>query len=79
MKSSIHQLELPNLNSKVPKGSPIQPATAKGIGGTVKVFPEFAERLKDIEDFSHIILVFHFHLAKRSPGDRFEYLIQYRV
>lgn len=72
-------MELSNLNSKEQKGSPIQPATTKGTGGTVEVFPEFAERLKDIEDFSHIILVFNFHLAKRSSGNRFEYLIQYRV
>ncbi|MFQ5713375.1 MAG: tRNA (N6-threonylcarbamoyladenosine(37)-N6)-methyltransferase TrmO [Candidatus Scalinduaceae bacterium] len=51
---------------KEPKGTPIQHATAKGIGGTVEVFPEFAEGLKDVEDFSHIILVYHFDLAKKS-------------
>jgi tRNA-Thr(GGU) m(6)t(6)A37 methyltransferase TsaA len=51
---------------KEPKGTPIQPATAKGIGGTVEVFQEFKEGLKDVEGFSHIILVYHFHLARKS-------------
>jgi len=51
---------------KEPKGTPIQPAGAKGIDGTVEIFPEYAEGLKDIEGFSHIILLYHFHLSKRS-------------
>jgi len=51
---------------KEPKGTPIQPSVAKGIGGTVEVFPEYAEGLKDIEGFSHIIFVYHFHLARKS-------------
>ena len=31
--------------------------------GAVEVFPEFAEALDDIEGFSHIIVIFHFHRA----------------
>ncbi|RLG40287.1 MAG: tRNA (N6-threonylcarbamoyladenosine(37)-N6)-methyltransferase TrmO [Thermoproteota archaeon] len=46
------------------RGMPIQPTGAKGIFGTVEVFPEFCEGLKDIEGFSHIILVYHFHRSK---------------
>jgi tRNA-Thr(GGU) m(6)t(6)A37 methyltransferase TsaA len=49
---------------KEPKGTPIQPAGANGIDGTVEVFPEYAEGLKDLEGFSHIILIYHFHLSK---------------
>jgi len=49
---------------KEPKGTPIQPTGAKGIEGTVEVFPEYAEGLKDVEGFSHIILIYHFHLSK---------------
>jgi len=49
---------------KEPKGTPIQPAGAKGIEGTVEIFPEYAEGLKDIEGFSHIILLYHFHLSR---------------
>ena len=51
---------------KEPKGTPIQPAAAKGINGIVEIFPEYAEGLRDIEGFSHIILLYHFHLSKGS-------------
>ena len=40
---------------------PIQPAGAIGIQGSVEVFSEFQEGLSDIEGFSHIILLYHFH------------------
>jgi len=46
------------------EGMPIQPSSARGIKGSVEIFPEFAAGLKDIEGFSHIILVYHFHLSK---------------
>ncbi|MEA1896968.1 MAG: tRNA (N6-threonylcarbamoyladenosine(37)-N6)-methyltransferase TrmO [Bacteroidota bacterium] len=51
---------------KEPKGTPIQPIAAQGIGGTVEVFQEYTEGLKDIDGFSHVILVYHFHLSKES-------------
>jgi tRNA-Thr(GGU) m(6)t(6)A37 methyltransferase TsaA len=49
---------------KEPKGTPIQPAGAKNIDGTVELFPKYVEGLKDLEGFSHIILIYHFHLSK---------------
>ncbi len=51
---------------KEPKGTPIQPRAAQGIHGTVEVFQEYTEGLKDIDGFSHVILVYHFHLSKKS-------------
>jgi len=51
---------------KEAKGTPIQPTAAKGTSGTVDVFTEFAEGLEDLSGFSHIILIYHFHLAKES-------------
>ncbi len=51
---------------KEPKGTPIQPAGAEGIAGTVEVFPEYVEGLKDIEGFSHLILIYYFHLSQGS-------------
>ena len=48
-----------------PKGMPIQPAGATGIRGTIEVFDEFHAGLKDLDGFSHIILIYHFH---RSHG-----------
>jgi len=52
---------------KKPKGTPIQPRAARGIEGTVEIFPEYEKGLKDIEGFSHIILICHFHLSKTFP------------
>jgi tRNA-Thr(GGU) m(6)t(6)A37 methyltransferase TsaA len=49
---------------KDPQGMPIQPAGAKGVTGTIDIDPAYAEGLKDLEGFSHIILVYHFHLSK---------------
>lgn len=50
-----------------PRDTPIQPAGAENIEGTVELLPEYTEGLKDLEGFSHIILVYHFHLSKEGP------------
>ena len=50
---------------KTPKGSPIQPSAAIGTKGTAEIFPEFVEGLEDLTGFSHIFLLYHFHLSKR--------------
>lgn len=42
-------------------GMPIQPAGAREVMGTVEVDPAFAEALADLDGFSHIILLYHFH------------------
>jgi len=44
-----------------PKGTPIQPKAAAGAVGTVKVFPEYCQGLQDLDGFSHIFLLYHFH------------------
>ena len=46
------------------KGMPIQPAGAKGVQGTVEINPEYVDGLQDLEGFSHIMLIYHFHLSK---------------
>jgi len=51
---------------KEPKGTPIQPAGAENIAGTVELLPEYAEGLKDLEGFSHIFLIYHFHLSRKA-------------
>ena len=40
--------------------TPIQPSRSQAIG-RVELYPEFTEGLQDIEDFSHIILLYVFH------------------
>jgi tRNA-Thr(GGU) m(6)t(6)A37 methyltransferase TsaA len=49
---------------KTPAGTPIQPQGATGEDGTVEVFPEYVDGLADLPDFSHIYLIYHFHLSK---------------
>jgi tRNA (adenine37-N6)-methyltransferase len=44
---------------------PIQPSGAKGIQGTIEIKPEYVDGLKDLEGFSHIILLYHFHKSKK--------------
>ncbi len=41
--------------------TPIQPAFAGGCPGTAVLAPEYAEGLKDIEGFSHLLLLYYFH------------------
>jgi len=50
---------------KTAAGSPIQSAAAGEAVGRVEVFQEYVEGLKDLEGFSHIIMLYHFHLSKR--------------
>jgi tRNA-Thr(GGU) m(6)t(6)A37 methyltransferase TsaA len=46
------------------EGMPIQPSGAVGIRGSVEVFPAYQEGLNDLEGFSHIILIYHFHRSE---------------
>jgi tRNA-Thr(GGU) m(6)t(6)A37 methyltransferase TsaA len=46
-----------------PADMPIQPSAAEGVEGTVVLDPMLQEGLKDLEGFSHIILLYHFHQA----------------
>jgi len=47
-----------------PKGVPIQGAADHRAEAVVEIFPEFAEGLADLGEFSHIILIYHFHKSK---------------
>ena len=46
------------------KGMPIQPSGADKIQGTIIIDKEYEEGLSDLEGFSHIILLYHFHKSK---------------
>ncbi len=50
---------------KEKKDVPIQGMYANGSNGVVEVFAEYEEALKDVDGFSHLILLYHFH---RSDG-----------
>jgi len=48
----------------VAEQTPIQPAYARGCRGQVEIFPEYEEGLRDLEGFSHLYLIYHFHRAE---------------
>lgn len=50
---------------KETKGVPIQASAAKGTSGSVEIFQEYSEGLKDLDGFSHIILIYYFHRVKK--------------
>ena len=43
--------------------TPIQ-ASVSDKNGVVEIFPEYKDGLKDLDGFSHIILLYHFHQSK---------------
>ncbi len=44
-------------------GMPIQPVGAKGVKGKIELNTEFEDGLKDLDGFSHIILIYDLHLC----------------
>ena len=48
------------------KGIPIQGKFEKGVKGRIEVFAEYQEGLKDIEGFSHLILIYYFDRAREE-------------
>ena len=49
---------------KVPQDVPIQSVAAEGVMGIVEVAREYVEGLRDVDGFSHLILIYHCHLAQ---------------
>lgn len=52
--------------SDLPSPAFAPPRFLASVTGEIVVFPEFAEGLKGLEGFSHIIVLFHFHRASGS-------------
>lgn len=50
-------------------GTPIQPAAAAGAVGRIELEDRYRPGLKDLDGFSHLILLYHFH---RSSGYELE-------
>jgi tRNA-Thr(GGU) m(6)t(6)A37 methyltransferase TsaA len=46
------------------EGSPIQPTGAKGTEGRIELDEQYAPGLRDLDGFSHLILLYHCHLCK---------------
>ncbi|MFP4415982.1 MAG: tRNA (N6-threonylcarbamoyladenosine(37)-N6)-methyltransferase TrmO [Chitinivibrionales bacterium] len=65
MKIEFSPIGIVHTPFKKREGMPIQPPGAAGAKGTIELFPEYHEGLKDLDGFSHIILLYFFH---RSEG-----------
>lgn len=61
-----HPIGIVHSPFKEPKGTPVQPIAALDVEGVIEIYPEYIPGLKDIEGFSHLILLYHLHLAKDS-------------
>ncbi len=64
MKIEINPIGIIHSPFKKSGDAPIQPVFTKETEGRVEVFPEFAEGLADLEGFSHIYLIYYFHLQQ---------------
>lgn len=47
-----------------PEEAPIQPRLSDGAKGRIVLQPDYEEGLTDLARFSHIVIVYHFHLSK---------------
>ncbi|BAX79264.1 tRNA (N6-threonylcarbamoyladenosine(37)-N6)-methyltransferase TrmO [Labilibaculum antarcticum] len=46
---------------KTLENMPIQPMGAKGVKASIVLKPEFVDGLMDLEEFSHVTLIYHLH------------------
>jgi tRNA-Thr(GGU) m(6)t(6)A37 methyltransferase TsaA len=53
-----------HLPYKKPEGVPIQPVFSEETTAEIEIYPEFQQGLKDLDGFSHIILLYQFHKSK---------------
>jgi tRNA-Thr(GGU) m(6)t(6)A37 methyltransferase TsaA len=47
---------------------PIQSVAATGVGGTIELIPTYQDGLQDLEGFSHLLLLYHFHLIRQRSS-----------
>lgn len=62
-KVSYHPIGVIRSMHTAAEKTPLQPIYAQGCTGTAEVLPEYAEGLESLDGFSHLILIYHFHLA----------------
>lgn len=49
-----------------PEDMPIQPVSRVSGLGCIEIYPEYVAGLQDLEGFSHIYLIYHFHRVRRA-------------
>ena len=53
---------------KEPKGTPVQTTAAEGVSGSIELAFRYAAGLQDLEGFSHLLLIYHLHLAAAADS-----------
>jgi tRNA-Thr(GGU) m(6)t(6)A37 methyltransferase TsaA len=48
------------------EGTPVQAVAGADVRGQLEVFETYTDGLRDLEGFSHIILLYHCHFARKS-------------
>ena len=61
MKIEMESIGTIHTEFKEIEGMPIQPTGAKGIPGTIEINEKYSNGLKDLEDFSHIHIIYLLH------------------
>ncbi len=65
MKESVQISAIGVIGSPYRNPKDIHPLKSRFTRGTIEIFPEYEQGLKDIEGFSHIYVLWRFHLSKR--------------
>lgn len=61
MKIELESIGTIHTEFKEVEGMPIQPTGAKGVEGTIEIKNKFADGLKDLDEFSHINILYLLH------------------
>ena len=56
--------------------APIQPVYAGGVEGTIELLPEYVPALDGLEGFSHIFVLYHFHMTQGERLKTKPYLLE---
>ncbi|HEY85664.1 MAG TPA: tRNA (N6-threonylcarbamoyladenosine(37)-N6)-methyltransferase TrmO [Chloroflexi bacterium] len=62
----FHPIGVIHSPHKVMSKTPIQPVFCSDIKGTVVLDAEYADGLKDLQEFSHIYLFYYFHQSQKT-------------
>ena len=63
---TIHPIGIVHSPYKQPKDVPIQSRFNTAIQATIEIYPQYMQGLKDLDEFSHAIVLFHFHQSQKE-------------
>ena len=66
MKIELNSIGTIHSPHKELEGMPIQPTGAKGVKGEILIKEQYKAGLKDIDGFSHLILIYYLHESKNE-------------